>query len=262
MKILVDTSVDNIVSALRGVRFRGKYRLLSQLAPRSGLREASVFGLRMVLDLSDLIQRNIYLGSGERQETSLLRSYLRPGMTFVDVGANVGYYSALASSAVRDGRVIAFEPNPYASERLAAWIKRNGVQNVTVCPVALGALAGSAAIYIGNETNRTSSMAGGAGPGTQISVRTLDDEMERLGVTRIHVLKIDVDGYESQVLAGASRLFAERRIGAILCEFSRTWLHNTGKSCEDLELSITRHGFLRRAMYGDDELSNRWFELG
>jgi tRNA G37 N-methylase Trm5 len=117
-----------VVAALRSVRFRGKARLLGPLAPRSGRHTARVFGYRMTLDLSDHIERMIYLGAFEREETGLVLRRLRPGMTFLDVGANVGYFTFLAARRVGPlGRVIAVEPSPHAFARLDETARVNGL---------------------------------------------------------------------------------------------------------------------------------------
>jgi hypothetical protein len=86
-----------IVNVGRGFHFRGKGRLLDKIVPPSGIRVCKVFGSTFTLDLSDVVQRQIYLGTFEPKETAIIRSRLRPGMTFLDVGANVGYYTALAA---------------------------------------------------------------------------------------------------------------------------------------------------------------------
>src|SRR5580692_4386710 len=102
-----------LIDTFRAVHFRGKARLLNSIGPNSGTRHTRVFGSVFDLDLTDFIQRHIYLGTFEPAETSLVKKHLQPGMTFVDVGANVGYYTALAARLVagNGGRVIAFEPS-------------------------------------------------------------------------------------------------------------------------------------------------------
>src|SRR3954447_26673696 len=66
------------IDVLRPYQFRGKTRLLSPFVPRMGIREAQVFGYKMSLDLGDLIQRNIYLGTYERHETQCVVKLLKP----------------------------------------------------------------------------------------------------------------------------------------------------------------------------------------
>jgi hypothetical protein len=70
------------------------------LPPSQRERLVSAYGQMMHLDLSDFIQRKIYFGCYEPKETELVRRWLRPGMNVFDVGANVGYYTALAANLV------------------------------------------------------------------------------------------------------------------------------------------------------------------
>ena len=256
-------SMDQLIAALRPVRFRGKYRVMSLFAPKQGIRSASIFGFRMDLDLSDWIQRQIYYGCYEQPQTTRILAHLRPGMTFVDVGANVGYYSALASSIVGPGRVISYEPNPYAFERLQSWIQANHAKNVTPVLAALGARQGTVATHFYDGDNHTASLVPQVDPATQqttdVELRTLDAEADRLGLDRIDVMKIDVDGYESEVFRGASGLIEQGRISAILCEFSSHWLAQVGSSNDELERFFTSRGYIQRAAFGTDFLGDRWF---
>src|SRR5579872_5541813 len=199
--------MDTLISAFRPLRFRGKYRLPNHFAPKSGLITARIFGYRMELDLSDWIQRCIYFGSYERMETSRLLAHLRPGMTFVDAGANVGYYTAMAASIVGTGRVIGYEPNPYAYRRLNDWVQTNGARNVTAVSAALGSKEGKINAYFPEFYTGTTSLvpalASRTGNETVIDVRTLDSEAERLGIRHIDVMKVDIEGYEPQLFQGA-----------------------------------------------------------
>jgi len=108
------TTVNVAYNLLRPVAFRGKYRLANALVPTTGVRRASVFGYQMELDLADYIQRSIYAGLWEVEETAQVRRILRRGMTCVDVGANVGYYTALAPRLVGEqGRCWRLSPEPH-----------------------------------------------------------------------------------------------------------------------------------------------------
>ena len=94
-----------------------KYRLINPFLAPSGNRTAKVFGATFDLDLSDHIQRNVFVGCYERDETILFRRLVKPGQTVLDVGANIGYFTALAAKLVtKTGRVISIEPNPTAFE--------------------------------------------------------------------------------------------------------------------------------------------------
>jgi tRNA G37 N-methylase Trm5 len=122
------------VSPLLGFGVLGKPR-------RSGPIETQVSreGLNWCLDLRDDAQRVIFLGLYENELRAAVLSELRPGDTFVDIGANVGFWSLPAAS--KGARVVAFEPNPAA----VRWLRRNLTLNpglaVDVRPTAVGGRA-------------------------------------------------------------------------------------------------------------------------
>src|SRR5437867_4169102 len=115
-----------LIEQLRPIQFRGKARLLHSLSARAGERSAVVFGTIFHLDLEDYIQRSIFLGTFEPAETRIVSKYLQKGMTVVDVGANVGYFTALGAKRVGSGgRIAAFEPSPYAFQRMSRMVCEN-----------------------------------------------------------------------------------------------------------------------------------------
>jgi FkbM family methyltransferase len=248
------------------VSFRGKTRLLNLLCPKSGAKRTRIFGSSMELDLSDFIQRQIYLGTFEPDETRWVKAYLRPGMTFVDVGANVGYYTALAAHKVAggEGRVVSFEPSPYAFERLNRFVEANRLAHVTAVNAGLSDSTGETQLYLGADSdNHTPTMV--AHPNTiatTVKIVTLDAEAERLGVDRLDLIKIDVEGHEPKVLAGAKGLMKERRIRAVLCEFNEVWLGQAGSSQQELSWILRQAGFVevnqKKVRTGFD---NRFFRL-
>jgi len=92
-----------------------------------------------------------------------------------------------------------------------------------------------------------------------VSVVPLDQEAIRLGIERFDLIKIDVEGHESKVLAGATRLLRERRIGAILCEFNEMWLRRAGSSPEALEALILQAGMVEVGSHTAGTFENRFF---
>jgi Protein-L-isoaspartate(D-aspartate) O-methyltransferase (PCMT) len=95
--------------------------------------------LQMECDLRDHVQSRIFFfGLYEPVECYVVSKFLRPGMTFVDAGANVGQYTLLAAQAVGPtGKVISFEPVPRNYERTCAHVRQNGLGNVSVHRSAL-----------------------------------------------------------------------------------------------------------------------------
>lgn len=238
--------VEPFVDFLRPYQFRGKARLLNRFVPRTGSRTARVHGFRMELDLSEHIQRMIYLGAYERRETRTIRRYLRPGMRFVDVGANVGYFTLLASRAVGPaGMVFAVEPSPYAADRLARTITENWIGNVRLDRIGLGKESSECTLYDPLPDNHTPTMLGDIGSsGKRVSVRRLDDCLAEWAVGQIDLLKIDVEGYEPLVFEGASAALSAGRIRAILCEFNEYWLRRAGSSVSGLREQLLGFGFV------------------
>src|SRR6185437_10919084 len=185
------------------------------------------------------------------------------GGVFVDVGANAGYFTALASRSVGPGgQVLAYEPSAQACDQLRAMVARNRMAQVEVIPVALTSRPGHVDLYVssasGNHTPTLVPNAGGTA--TPVEARTLDTEFLRLGFSRIDVLKIDVEGYEGHVLAGASGLLAQGRIQYILCEFSPAWLAAAGTSCAELSERLESFGYERmRSTWLPSENPNRLY---
>mgnify|MGYP001301409699 CR=1 FL=1 len=124
------------------------------------------------------------------------------GGVMVDVGAYTGLYAILA--AQRGAVVHAFEPNPAAYRRLLENIARNGV-TVNACPVAVGDHAGRAALQVNPGVRITS--GGRLVAGDAVEVVTIDS----LGLSDVAAIKIDVEGAECRVLAGALETIARCR---------------------------------------------------
>lgn len=228
--------------------FRGKARLQQWLLPSIGVRRASVFGYDMELDLTDVIQRDMYAGMYEPFEAGYLKRFLRPGMRVVDVGANIGYYTWLASSCVGpQGRVLSFEPGPYAFERLERVIRENRIANVECRRMALSDHAGRATLYVPQRA------AGNYNPSftaylpdmlaVEVGVERLDDALGRSGFTQVDLMKVDVEGHEQEVFRGGERWLREGRIKAVLCELNQDSQKGVGSSCGSLEESLKAAGF-------------------
>ncbi|MGH9439706.1 MAG: FkbM family methyltransferase [Terriglobia bacterium] len=115
----------------------------------------TVFGAKVLTTLTDSIQCHIYFfGFWEPTITAYITSQLRPGDTFVDIGANIGYHSLLASHCVGPhGRVIAFEPSPSIYSLLCKNLKANSATNVTARNVAVADERRQLSIFLAPEGN-------------------------------------------------------------------------------------------------------------
>lgn len=167
-------------------------------------RIVEIDGFRLAIDAMD----SLGLGLGlpfEPEVLSALQRCVRPGDKVVDIGANVGYFSAhLARLVGPHGEVHAFEPEPQNCALLVANMRTNGLSQVHVHPVALGERQGTATLHI-SEFNggmhRLYDSVCCTGPGLAVPVQRLDDVMAG---ARVDLIKIDVEGYEPAVLKGAA----------------------------------------------------------
>ena len=192
---------------------------------------------------------NIYCGLHEFTDMGFLLHFLRPDDLFIDIGANIGSYTVLASGVV-GARSWAVEPDPSTVERLARNVEVNGIDDkVVVYPFALGDREGDVAFTIGLDTVNRVAAAGE--PGTRmVRQRTLDALTE--GVEP-KMIKMDVEGYEEIVLKGAERTLGKASLQAL----------QTEAISKDVEVTLGSVGF-SRAFYDPftRELSNQSSGLG
>lgn len=169
-----------------------------------------------------------WLGTYERDKQRDFQRLCQPGMCVYDIGANVGYYTLLASHTTGPaGRVFAFEPFPNNIEKIEQHLSLNKVRNVTIVPAAVSSTDGTARFQTGmaNEMGRLSNEG-------DLTVRTLSIDQ---GIARGEwpvpdVMKIDVEGAESEVLTGAAQLLAHHHPVIVLA------CHGTPqfRACSDL----------------------------
>jgi FkbM family methyltransferase len=140
-----------------------------------------------------------------REDEEVLRRFLRPGDTFVDVGANIGSLSLAAASMVGPaGRVFAIEAHPRTHLYLCRNIAFNRARNVTAFHCAAGSIRGEVSFSDRRADDQNQVGAGDI----RIPVRPLDDIIPLLEVRHVSLLKIDVEGYEKFVLEGARQVLA------------------------------------------------------
>ena len=158
-------------------------------------------------------------GSFEPNEFAFLDKVLRPGMVFVDVGANDGYFTLFAARRVGPaGRVVAAEPSSRERAHLQRNLGRNGLDNVSVIPAAIGATSGLADLHLAHGVHAGHNTLGGFAHDDvvrasleRVAIEPLDSVIARLGLARVDFVKIDVEGAEARVIAGASNVLTSMR---------------------------------------------------
>jgi FkbM family methyltransferase len=191
----------------------------------------------MRLNLEDWLGRHVFVtGEYEPPTSAVLKALLRPGDVFVDVGANVGYFSLLAARRVGPtGQVVAFEPVALTRGQLAENVQLNRLGSVTVRGEALSDQAGEVEFFVGPTDHRgTSSLRPLAASSERIRVRTVRlDDLELPGPVR--VVKIDVEGAELLALRGMADTLRQDHpdlIVEVTDSFLRTMGHSVNALCE------------------------------
>lgn len=206
-------------------------------------------GDRFLCRTEDVLQRRLYaFGVWEPAITAFVNSRLRPGDTFVDVGANVGYYTVVASRLVGPaGRVIALEPSPSIRAELVANLALNASANVRVSSVAASNAAGTAVIHRATDSNRgSSSLLASRGFEAEAEVRTepLDTLLSAEEWASARIIKIDVEGFEGQVIEGMLRHLRHARPDLeIVVEISPVELAEQGFNVAALAGALRESGF-------------------
>jgi FkbM family methyltransferase len=172
---------------------------------------------------------NIYCGLHEFADMGFLLHFLRPDDLFIDIGANIGSYTVLASGVV-GARSWAIEPDPSTVEHLVRNVEVNGIgHKVVVCPFALGDKEVDLPFTIGLDTvNRVAAVGDSAI--RMVKQSTLDALTERV---EPRMIKMDVEGYEEIVLKGASATLRKASLQAVESE----------AASKDIEAVLVSAGF-------------------
>jgi FkbM family methyltransferase len=184
------------------------------------------------------------MGEYEPATTAVIRAGLREGDTFIDVGANAGYFTLLAATLVgAAGRVIAFEPVPSVRIQLCCNIKLNDFLNCQVHGVAASNSDGECDIFVGPRdhmgVSSLRSLAGSSGS-VKVELARLDRILAQ--ESNIRVVKIDVEGAECHVIEGMRDILARFRPHLVL-EITDDYLSQMGRSSHDIQQQVAPLGY-------------------
>ena len=229
------------------------------LGKKSGLIWAKLHNkMRVLVFNDDWSGRSVILmGDDDRKVTWLLSKVLLDGDTVLDIGANMGYVSLYLSHLVGDrGRVYSFEPNPNLVDLMTRSIKKNKLKNITVFPVALGEEEGELPLSIPDGHTGMASLSRTfshrAINTVRVPVRTLQTCLDSDLIGPVKLVKIDVEGFEWQVLKGSASFFSGTKPELILFE------HNDPSS---LFVASKIHAFLSELNYVFFVIPKRFFSM-
>jgi FkbM family methyltransferase len=226
-------------------------RLARRMAGRPDHCVVARDGIKFDLDLSEGIDFAIYLGMFERSTRSALKELVKSSSVVLDIGANIGVHTLLLADLVgSSGRVLSFEPTEFAIRKLRRNLEINPqfAKRVTPYHCFLASKDGAEvpdSIYsswpLTEAEDLHSKHLGRAMPTDTARARTIDGILAELGGPSIQLVKIDVDGFESEVLRGATTLLRDRPI--FVMELSPYVLVERGSSLEELLSFFIPNGY-------------------
>ena len=202
-------------------------KLRNVLPYRWGLEPFTIYGpgwkCRWFPTEFDTVGRFVFwsgLREWEKETAPVILDNIRRSRCFMDIGANCGIYSVMGCTINPDVRVVAIEPVPKVCAALRNNVERNGFgSRVTVLNVAVGDSNGTVSFHEAEDATMGSLAVNGykgqRGRVIQVECRTLDSIVEKLSA-KPDFMKIDVEGFESVVLSGATRVLRDIRPRIVL----------------------------------------------
>jgi FkbM family methyltransferase len=214
-----------------------------------------VHGVDLVLNREDaVVSGALTLGCYERFELSLFEQMLWPGMSVVDVGANIGLYTAVAARGVGPaGAVLAIEPESRNCELIRQTVDLNGFRNVRVYQGALADRTGRGRLFLctDNKADHRIYASRERRAAVAIDVATFDDVARTHAIARVDLVKIDVQGAEALVFAGMRDTLTANHDIRLLTEFWPWGIAQAGGDPSRLLRSFRDLGFSIYELVGD-----------
>jgi FkbM family methyltransferase len=207
-------------------------------------------GMKMRLYGDSELSRLIYCRDFEVTERAFLNDFLRLGDVFVDVGANIGLFTLIAATRVGQvGRVVSFEPATTTNKRLTDNVRLNDFGNVTCVRAALSDSSGQLELVQSLDGFDAWNSLAKPTMGSTFSNETVDViAWDRYAtqhnlVGAVTMMKIDVEGWESRVLAGGREIFSRADAPLLQVEFEDHAAKTAGSSCRDLYRLLEDFGY-------------------
>ena len=170
----------------------------------------------MLLNPTEHIQQQLFwYGYYEKEVGDLLKRSVKPGDVFLDLGANIGYFSLLVANISPSAKVISFEPVAGLFQNLNDNIALNNIKNISTINVAVGEINEEKELFISYRDNLGMSSfhqpENFSGKTERVRVVTIDDWFETSGLPGIDIIKLDIEGSELAALKGMNEVLQEQK---------------------------------------------------
>jgi FkbM family methyltransferase len=210
-------------------------------------------GINYSLDLNQLIDFGTFIGGWEPGTIEFLNRNLNKGDVAIEVGANVGAHTLIIAKLVgNEGHVYAFEPTKYAGDKLNKNIKLNPViKNITIKTelvtndeneIPKTEIRSSWSLDSRYEPEKNSEL-------THQNSTSIDQFISETGLTKLNLLKIDVDGYDYKVIQGAKATI-QKFLPIIFCELCEYTLNEQGDSVEKIFSTLSSMNYIAHSENG------------
>lgn len=218
--------------------------LLKMILPR----QVKLHSAHLSLNSKDpVVSGALAMGVYEGREIDFFLRHLKGNMTLVDVGANIGLYSCLAlASKHHTGKIVAFEPHRESLEYLKTNLTRNAKdQEVILIEAAAANVNGTVELYANPENKGDNRLyaADELEPAGSVDARSIDSVCEENNIQAINFLKVDVQGAESGVIAGACKVLNHSTDCIVMTEFWPQGITSEGSSPAEYIAKLNEIGF-------------------
>lgn len=208
------------------------------------IRNSQVNGINYKLDISDYLQHSAYFDL-ETEPYKVLFDLVKPGFKILDVGVNYGHTLLEMASRIGDeGRIYGFEPVPFLYKKALHNISLNNFSNITLINKAISSTAGE--LYFDSVDNTHNSggtkMSFDSDSNNKVEAITIDDFFESEKLTGIDLIKADIEGFEMEMLKGATQTLSKYK-PMLFLELNNDFLSQAGSSGADMIKFLSELGY-------------------
>jgi len=215
------------------------------LYPSPSIRIHYRDGLRLKLDISDFIDHSLFFGFRGTEDESYqnLMNLIEPDYNCIDVGTKNGYVSLRMARLAHKGMTLGFEPDPVNYQQSIDNLGLNTTNNLTIHNIGLGDHRAEGRMEVRTVANRGGNrIARGTDGGAIAQIERLDDIVKAMNAESVNLIKIDVEGYELNVLRGAVGVLSRNK-PVLFIEVDEANLQDQGASAIAIVGFLEEHGY-------------------